>query len=128
MQSLVSDFHPRTGYTVTEQEIQQHFFDNLDHYLPGAQVVKRTDISGDDRRGIPDGWVLYQGELCPVEVKQRSFGAWALQQLLGYLSRYQCRTGIAVCEHFTMAAKCSGRLIYVTVTVDRGQETATKAA
>lgn len=128
MRSLVSDSHPRTGYTVTEQEIQQHFFAHIDHYLPGAQEVKRTDIAGDDRRGIPDGWVMYRGELCPVEVKQRSFGAWALQQLLGYLNRYQCRTGIAVCEHFTMTAKGSGRIVCVTVPVDRSLETATKAA
>lgn len=102
-----------------ERDVQNWFFMHLDHFLPGARKVTRADITGDDSRGIPDGWIDLNGILCPVEVKQRTFGSWALDQLLGYLKTYRCKQGIAVAERFARTATGYPRIHYVAVNVVR---------
>ncbi len=110
------------GYTVTEREVQDYFFEHLDEYLPNAKRVIRDDIARDDRRGIPDGWVMLRGCLCPVEVKQRTFGSWAMSQLDSYLKNYHCQHGIAVAERFAYTVPRTHSVTFITVPVDRSSE------
>lgn len=105
---------------VLEIDIQKHFFEHLSNYLPNAKAINRTDISGDDRRGIPDGWVQVNNMICPVEVKQKTFGIHnGLPQLLSYIKKYNCLFGVAVAERFSCYAKGHPRIIYITIPVER---------
>lgn len=108
------------GYTVIESDIQDYFFEHLDEYLPNAKRVIRDDITGYDSRGIPDGWVMWRGCLCPVEVKQRTFGQSGAWQLDKYLENYQCERGIAVAERFCVHQRHN--IVYITIPVDRSAE------
>lgn len=113
----------RGSYTINERHIQEYFFEHLDEYLPNAMRIIRDDIAGGDRRGIPDGWVMLSGCLCPVEVKQRTFGRGAAWQLDGYMKNYQCGRGIAVAERFWVNKRWN--IVYITIPVDRSSETPT---
>lgn len=106
--------------TVVESNIQNYFFEHLDEYLPNAKRVIRDDITGCDMRGIPDGWVMWRGCLCPVEVKQRTFGLNGALQLDKYLENYQCKRGIAVAERFWVNKRPN--IAYITIPVDRSAE------
>ena len=110
------------GYTIVERHIQDYFFEHLDEYLPNAKRVIRDDIARDDRRGIPDGWVMLRGCLCPVEVKQRTFGSWAMSQLDSYLTNYHCQHGIAVAEKFAYTVPRTSRVTRILIPVDRTAE------
>lgn len=110
------------GYTVVEMDIQNYFFEHLNEFLPNAKRVIRQDIAGDDRRGIPDGWVMWYGVLCPVEVKQRTFGLCAVSQICRYMKNYGCNHGIAVAERFVVRKRPD--ITYITIPVDRSLEAA----
>ena len=110
-------------YTVVESDIQDYFFEHLDEYLPNAKRVIRDDITGYDMRGIPDGWVMWRGCLCPVEVKQRTFGQSGAWQLDKYLENYHCQHGIAVAEKFAYTVPRSSRVTRILIPVDRTAET-----
>ena len=110
------------GYTVVERHIQDYFFEHLNEFLPNAKRVIRKDIAGDDRRGIPDGWVMWYGVLCPVEVKQRTFGCSAADQIELYMKNYGCSHGIAVAERFAVSKRPD--ITYITIPVDRSLEAA----
>lgn len=83
--------------TISERDIQNHFFSNLNHYLPGAcKVSAKNHI-----RSVPDGFVQIEGKIAPIEVKLELFGERALSQLLGYMRRYELDIGIAVAQRCT---------------------------
>lgn len=52
-------------------------------------------------RKRPDAWVIYENSEIPVEMKLRDFNYASLEQLLGYISMYGCKNGIAIGERLT---------------------------
>ena len=83
--------------TISERDIQNHFFSNLNHYLPGACKVSAKNHT----RSVPDGFVQIEEKIAPIEVKLELFGERALSQLLGYMRRYELDIGIAVAQRCT---------------------------
>lgn len=79
---------------LSERDLQDHFFANLHHYLPGAAKARVQSRAG----SMPDGFVQVGGKVAPVEVKLEHFGERALSQLLGYMRRYRLDFGVAVAQ------------------------------
>lgn len=110
-QSGVSDFHflraaineqifrnqvglkSKAKTCVTEKQIEQFFFKNLNRYISGACAIKRPPLK---QNLIPDGFIKINGDVCPVEVKKGNFSNRALQQLLLYIHEYGAKHGVAV--------------------------------
>lgn len=87
----------KTSPDLKERDLQSHFFLALDQYIPGATKAKVPHKKG----AIPDGFVLIEGNLSPVEVKATTFNERALAQLMGYMARYEMGHGIAVAQECT---------------------------
>ena len=75
-----------------ERDIQDHFFENLQQFLPGSKKVCVKNHS----LHIPDGFVEIDGCVYPVEVKLKEFTAASVRQLLRYMDFYGAKGGIAV--------------------------------
>lgn len=75
-----------------EAEVQDGFFTNIDHYLPGSVRAIVRHVPG----FVPDGFVRIDGEIAPVEVKRRRFTGLGLRQLLSYMDAHGAKRGIAV--------------------------------
>jgi len=80
-----------------EAVIQNKFFDKLDFYIQGA---KKIDIKM-DKEHKPDGFVVLDNEIYPVEVKKNTFDINALKQLTRYMRYYKCKKGIAVAPYLS---------------------------
>ena len=50
----------------------------------------------------PDGWVVLNGNLMPVEIKKGNFDAKALRQLTRYMDYYKTSNGIAIGRNLTV--------------------------
>ena len=78
--------------TKREIHLEGKFYKNLDTYLPGAKKRAIKLIPGHK----PDGFVEWNGKICPVEIKRSEFRASSLDQLRRYMKIYRSEIGIAV--------------------------------
>lgn len=81
----------------TEFDVHRSFWSRLNELVPGAT---RAEGPASDGVNIPDGWVLLDGEVIPVEMKRDVFNGAARNQLKRYMTAYGARRGIAVCPAF----------------------------
>lgn len=70
----------------------QDLFNRIYPKISNAKIITFED----DRKNIPDSWVMENGEIIPVEVKKSDFGETALKQLQRYIKAYKCKYGISV--------------------------------
>jgi len=91
-----------------EAYYQNLFIEAVDVLFDGkAKVVKRKS----DGINIPDAWLDFDGTLVPVEVKLRSFGKSAMNQLKRYMSAYGCDRGVAVAE--SIRVDCPDNITFI---------------
>lgn len=77
----------------------QDVFKNNCKEILGAEyeIYDKKDLF----RKRPDAWVIHKSAEIPVEMKLRDFNDAALEQLLNYISMYNCKSGIAIGEKLT---------------------------
>ena len=87
------DRNLRKIYMRSESYVQELFCKYIDMIIPGCQLMeqKRTN-----EHNIPDEWVCVNKCEIPVEIKKDEFGSKALEQLMRYMSAFNCEKGIAV--------------------------------
>ena len=92
-----------------EKHIQDEFFNNLQKHLPGATkvTVKRNKLH------VPDGFVEYQGDVLPVEVKKDSIVGSSVIQIMRYIKEYGSQRGIVVAPKLN--APLPSNVIFVQV-------------
>jgi len=85
---------------IKEVDVCGWFKENFRNVLgTDFEIVKRKN----DKKHIPDFWLLKNGYYTPVEVKLHSFKDTDLKQLLRYMDFYDCSEGVAVAKNL----KCS---------------------
>lgn len=124
---LIADLHCDTrkllrDRQIREADIQRHFYANLDQYIAGAYAV---DVPIHDSYR-PDGFVMVEAVLCPVEVKRTRFTKSSLSQLLGYMRHFGCIGGVAVAQE--LCAELPPNVRWVQITEQAVFDNATQAA
>lgn len=123
----LNDLHPDLGWIKTvvlsmaavsldhsrakEMDVHRDFWERLHVYLPGAMKTAKSGV----REHQPDGWLVYQGDLLPVEMKLGVFDEKAASQLARYMERYGSMRGVAVGRSFTCNE--DGRFIRIVHTL-----------
>ena len=80
-----------------ESSVVSWFFENLNELLPGASKIDKKS----DNKNIPDGFIRFEENIYPVEVKRSNFDNKALQQLKRYIDAYGSKKGVAVARELT---------------------------
>ena len=108
--SLLFAFHKKLKkHTLSEKNLQDYFFKNLNTFLPDAKQLHLSTCN--DYK--PDGLVLLNGQKIPVEVKLSVFNEKARWQLLRYMDYTDAQQGIAVARNYN--AKPDDRIIFVGI-------------
>ncbi len=92
-----------------EKHIQKEFFDNLNKYLPGAVKV---DVKMNSLH-MPDGFISYNGDVLPVEVKIDTIVGASIRQITRYIKEYESKGGVVVAP--TLKAPLPRNVIFVQV-------------
>ena len=75
-----------------EIDVQNEFYNNLEKYLPTAEKIN-VKINHLHR---PDGFILYEGNILPVEVKRESVTSTTIYQIKRYIEEYKSVGGVVV--------------------------------
>jgi hypothetical protein len=95
-----------------EKDIENHFYKNLNTYIPGATKTTTKTTGGH----VPDGCILLEGETYPVEVKVEDFDKKAFEQLNWYMRMFGAKRGIAVAQKLTCVLP--ENIIFIRITGD----------
>jgi hypothetical protein len=96
-------------FRVSEKTIRDEFFAHLYKYLPGAAKAKVKV----NNLHMPDGFVLYEGEVLPVEVKKVAIVGSSIKQIQRYMREYGSAKGIVVAPK--LLAPLPSNVIFVKV-------------
>ena len=92
-----------------EKHIQEEFFSNLNIYMPGAVKVEIKMNS----LHVPDGFVKYNGDILPVEVKLDSIVSSSIRQITRYIKEYGSVGGVVVAP--SLHAPLPNNVIFIQV-------------
>ena len=94
--------------TVTDRRLLEknepnefYYQDLFNRIYPKMEDIKIILVEN-DKKNIPDSWILKNNEKIPVEVKKDKFNDAALSQLERYIKVYNCCHGIAVAKELSV--------------------------